>query len=302
MPRIAVVGSSNTDMIVSVERLPAPGETVIGGEFSMAAGGKGANQAVAAARLGAEVVFVACLGQDQFGDRAVAGFEAEGMDTSHIVRTPDAPSGVALIFVDRRAENCIAVAPGANALLAPEHVRRAEEVIRRADVVLAQLEVPLEAVEEAARLAREAGALFLLNPAPARALPESLLQMTGVLTPNETEAALLSGTPAGSCSPEEAARALLERGAGSVVVTLGARGALAVTRTGLENVPAPQVRAVDTTAAGDCFSAALAVGLAEGMALAEAARFAARAAAISVTRAGAQPSLPSRAEVESFAV
>jgi len=298
MPRIAVIGSSNTDMTVSVERLPAPGETVIGKAFSMAAGGKGANQAVAAARLGARVAFIACLGQDQFGDRALEAFRREGIDTSGIARSARASSGVALIFVDSRGENVIAVAPGANALLAPEHVHAAAGLIRSADVVLAQLEVPLEAVEAAAEAAREAGATFLLNPAPARDLPAGLLSRTAVLTPNETEAALLAGIGAGSAPPEEVARMLLGRGAQAVVMTLGARGALAVTAQSADFIPAPQVKAVDTTAAGDCFSAALAVGVAEGMTLVDAARFAARAAAISVTRAGAQPSLPTREEVD----
>lgn len=298
MSRITVIGSSNTDMIVSVEHLPAPGETVIGGAFSMAAGGKGANQAVAAARLGAQVAFVACLGEDTFGEQAVADFRAEGIDTSHIVRTPEAPSGVALIFVDRQGENAIAVAPGSNALLTPDDVRRAAEAIRCADVALAQLEVPLEAVAAAAEIAAEAGVPFLLNPAPARELPPELLRKAAILTPNETEAALLAGTTGGRKSPEEVGRLLLEKGVGAVVMTLGARGALAVTPQSVEWIPAPQVKAVDTTAAGDCFSAALGVGVAEGMSIPEAARFAARAAAISVTRLGAQPSLPTREEVE----
>ena len=303
MPKIVVVGSSNTDMVVQTPHIPAPGETVLGGEFIMAAGGKGANQAVAAARLGAEVTFVARVGQDVFGEQALAGFRREGLDTRHVVTDPEAVSGVALIFVDAGGENSIAVAPGANARLSPDDVRRAREVIEAADVLLLQLEIPLETVQMAAEVAHRAGVRVILNPAPAPAdpLPAELLTCVDVLTPNESEAGLLIGTKVADTSDAElAARRLIERGVGAVIVTLGARGALAVTPEGQQLVPSFPVDVVDTTAAGDAFNGGLAVALAGKKSLAEAIRFASACGALAATRMGAQPSLPAADEVAAF--
>jgi ribokinase len=300
-PQIVVVGSSNIDMVVQVPRIPAPGETVLGGQFVMVPGGKGANQAVAAARLGAQVTFVARLGQDAFAEASLQNFAAAGIDPSFIVRDAETASGVALIFVDAGGENAIAVAPGANARLAPEDVDRAEEAIARADVLLLQLEVPIPTVAHAIALARRHGRRVVLNPAPAQAVPEGLLAHVDILTPNETEAAMLLGdSAAGLAGIAPTAEALLAQGVGTVVVTLGKEGAFVVERSGSYHVPGRYVIAVDTTAAGDTFSAALAVAWAEGRELRAAVEWATAAAALSVTRRGAQPSLPTRAEVEAF--
>lgn len=302
MARIVVVGSSNTDMVVKTDYIPKPGETVIGGDFVTAGGGKGANQAVAAARLGAEVAFVARLGLDVFGDSAVSGFRQEGINTDYVTRDGKAPSGVALIFVDKHGENVIVVAPGANSYLMPEHVEAARTRIESADVLIMQLETPLETVIAAAEIARASGVKVLLNPAPACELPSRLLEMVDILTPNETEAARLTGVEPGDMDPEEAARSLMDSGIGAAVITMGSRGGLAVTMDAVIRYPAPMVKAVDTTAAGDAFSGALAVAVAEGRDMKSAVRFAAAAAAVSVTRVGAQPSLPTRAEAEGFAL
>jgi ribokinase len=297
--KIVVVGSSNTDMVVRVAHLPAPGETVLGGAFVMAAGGKGANQAVAAARLGAQVTLVARVGEDVFGERALAGFEREGISTQHIIADPEAASGVALITVDSEGENSIAVAPGANARLSPEDVQRARAAILDADVLLLQLEVPLKTAQAAAELARQAGVRVILNPAPApeSPLPPALLACVDVLTPNEKEAAALAGVPE---SLERAARRLLEMGVETVVVTLGARGALIVTPESQQTVPGFPVEALDTTAAGDAFTGGLAVALAGGQPLNKAVRFANACGALAATRLGAQPSLPTEEKVAAF--
>ena len=294
---IVVVGSSNTDMVVRAPRLPLPGETVSGGAFMTAQGGKGANQAVAAARLGARVTFVCCVGSDRFGDEAIHGFQDEGIVTDYVVRDPDAATGVALIGVDEtRGENAIIVAPGANHRLTEAHIVAAGDAIRSADALICQLEIPLEAVSRALRNAQEAGVMTILNPAPACSLPDDLLACVTVLTPNAHEAATLAGDD--SLSPGDAARALCRRGVANVIVTLGAEGALWVTPDGETAFPGKTVRAVDTTAAGDCFTGALAVALAEGADFGKAIGFATAAAAISVTREGAQPSLPRREEIE----
>jgi len=296
--RIVVVGSANTDMVVRVTCLPRPGETVLGGTFFTARGGKGANQAVAAARAGGSVALIACLGGDALGDETLAALAAEGIDVSGVRRMAGTPSGVALILVDQRGENSIAVAPGANASLAPEHAASCAELLSPGDVLLAQLETPLDSVLAAARAASRAGARVLLNPAPARDLPDELLALVSVLTPNESEAARLGGMPAGAeHGLEEAATALLERGVGAVVITLGAAGAYLATPELRETIPGYRVEARDTTGAGDVFNGALAVGLAEQMPLADAVRFANAAAAISVTRDGAQPAAPHRAQI-----
>jgi len=299
--KIVVVGSSNTDMIVKLPHLPKPGETVSGGAFSTAAGGKGANQAVAAARAGADVSLVARVGEDSFGEQATAGFVDDGIDVRHVTRHPAAPSGVALIFVDDAGENCIAVAPGANAGLTPQDVDAAAELITEADVVVMQLETPIESVERAAALAREHGVRVILNPAPARELSDEILGNVSILTPNESEAELLTGIRVeDDAGAEQAARALVARGVDTVILTLGSRGAFVFEAGSGELVPSFKVQAVDTTAAGDVFNGSLAVGLAEGKPLAEAVRFANAAAALSVTRLGAQPSAPTRSEIEAF--
>ncbi len=301
-PRVVIVGSANTDMVVRASRLPKPGETVLGGDFSQAPGGKGANQAVAAARLGALVTFIACVGADALGDQAVQGYEAEGIDTRYVVRDPDAPTGVALITVDEATgENCIVAAPGANGCLSVGLIERAAEVIREADVVVCQLESPLDTVLTALRLARDAGKTTILNPAPARLVSDELLSLVSILTPNETEAAFLAGDV--QMTPEDAAANLRTRGVSAVVVTLGAQGLLWLGEDGPGHMPAwPSIRAVDTTAAGDCFTGALAAALAEGRPWEQALAFANAAAALSVTKAGAQPSLPSLFEVDQFLV
>jgi ribokinase len=298
-PKILVVGSSNTDMIVRVPRIPLPGETVLGDQFATAAGGKGANQAVAAARAGGAVTLIACLGSDMFGQRASEGFVKEGIDTQHVARNPRSTSGVALIFVSADGQNSIAVAPGANALLSPAHVRRAAGAFRGASALLMQLETPLRTVAEAATLAWRQGVPVILNPAPAQDLPDTLLRRVWILTPNESEASALSGLMVrDEATAAKAAAKLRQRGASAVIVTMGARGALVVDAQTHQLVGGFNVKAVDTTAAGDVFNGALAVALGEGQSLLDAARFANAAAAISVTRHGAQPSAPGRREIE----
>jgi len=298
-PRIVVVGSSNTDFIIRLGRLPKPGETLLGGEFLNAAGGKGANQAVAAARAGGAVSFVARVGKDPLGDQAVANLVEDGIDISRVVRDPRAASGAALIFVARNGENSIAVASGANNKLTPADVRRARPLIARAKVVLMQLETPLVTVQAAARLGAAAGALVILNPAPARELPGSLLRLVSILTPNETEAQRLTGIAIKDvASAIRATQKLRKRGVGTVVLTLGKAGALVADDLGTDLIAGFKVKAVDTTAAGDTFNGALAVALAEGQSLRQAVRLANAAAAISVTRMGAQPSAPDRKSIE----
>ena len=296
---ILVVGSSNTDMIIKVERIPKPGETILGGEFASAAGGKGANQAVGAARAGGAVAFIARVGQDMFGDKAIAGFIADGINVEYVMRDPTNPSGVALIFVAQNGENSIAVASGANARLTPADLRKARSAFGKSSVVVLQLETPLETVKVAAELAATAGARVILNPAPARPLPDDLLRRVFLLTPNESEAELLTGLGVtNETAVAKAADALLARGAQNVIITLGARGAFVAGKEGRGLVKGFKVKPVDTTAAGDVFNGTLAVALAEGKTLLEAARFASAAAAISVTRLGAQTSAPTRDEID----
>jgi ribokinase len=295
---VVVIGSSNTDMILRVARVPRPGETLLGGLYSTALGGKGANQAVAAARAGGSVAFVARLGRDALGDEAMAGFRREGMNLSHIVRDPSRPSGVALIFVGADGENSIGVAGGANQRLSIRDVAAARGLIEGARVLLLQLETPLATVRAAADLGSRAGIEVILNPAPAQDLPDSLLRRVTLLTPNETEASMLTGISVGDVeSATLAARALQTRGARHVIVTLGANGALVAIGPDAKWVPGFKVKAVDTTAAGDVFNGALAVRLAEGCPVIDSVRFAHAAAAISVTRRGAQPSIPKRREI-----
>ncbi|MHC4539457.1 MAG: ribokinase [Planctomycetota bacterium] len=300
-PKIVVVGSSNMDLVVTSARIPAVGETILGEDFIVTPGGKGANQAVAAAKLGADVYFVAKLGRDVFAEQSLNNFRKEGVGTEYVLQTEEAPSGVALIMVDRSGDNVIVVAPGANRRLSPQDVEKARPVIVSSGAVVAQLEVPLETVESAARLANSAGVPFILDPAPAQKLSPELLRMVDVLTPNETEAAILTGTEVTSeDTAGAAARELSECGVKAVIVTMGAKGLLAATGERAEFVPAVKVDAVDTTAAGDAFTGALAAGLAQGKALSDAALFANYAAALSVTKMGAQSSMPTRQDVERF--
>ena len=285
-------------MVVRVPRLPRPGETVLGGDFRQAGGGKGANQAVAAARAGAAVAMVGCVGADQPGREAIERLRADRVEVAQIGRQVDATTGVALILVADDGQNSIAVAPGANARLTPELVRAAAPLIATASVVLVQLEIPLDAVAETVTLALDHGARVVLDPAPAQALPDALWPHLAVITPNVAEAEALTGSPIRN--PADARRAaglLLDRGVEAAIVTLGAGGVLVATRGTQTAIAGLAVDAVDTTAAGDTFAGVLAARLAEGADLVDAARFANAAAAVSVTRMGAQPSIPTRADI-----
>lgn len=298
--KIVVVGSCNTDMVINMDRLPLPGETLLGGKFFMNAGGKGANQAVAAARLGGKVNFVAKVGNDPFGMRSIDQYKAEGIGTKHVVVDKEHPSGVALILVDAHGENSIAVASGANAHLLPEDIDQAKGTIEDCDILLMQLETPMETIEHAAQMAKRAGGKVILNPAPAHSLPESLLADLYMLIANETEAEYISGTRITDMdSVARAADIICHRGVENVVITLGSKGAFIKERDTYHQVPALKVKAVDATAAGDTFCGAVCVALAEGRGIIEAVTFANRAAAVTVTRMGAQSSLPYRREVES---
>lgn len=300
-PKIAVVGSSNMDLVVKSTRIPAIGETILGGDFIMAPGGKGANQAVAAAKLGAEVFFIAKLGEDIFGSQSLNNFKKEGVNTKYVIQTEEALSGVALIMVDEDGNNLIVVAPGANHKLSPEDVKEAESDIASSGALVAQLEVPIETIEFAAGLANRSNVPFILDPAPAQKLSPQLLKMVDILTPNETEAQFLTGVEVKNQeSAGAAAQKLLECGVKNVILTMGANGYLTVSNEGTEFVPAKKVKAADSTAAGDAFTGSLAVGLAQGRTLSDAALFANNVAALSVTKMGAQPSMPALQEVESF--
>ena len=296
--RILVIGSSNTDMTIKCASLPLPGETVLGGEFITGPGGKGANQAVAAARLGGDVVFVCKVGKDNFGDKAVEGYAKEGIDTSGILRS-DLPSGVALIFVDGKGENSIGVAPGANGDISVEDIESVADLIRSAGVVLLQLEIPVPSVLRAAQIAREAGAYVILNPAPACNLPDEIYPCISLITPNRTETAAITGIEiTDDYSAREAVRCLLAKGVGEVALTMGGGGSLIYSRGMFNHIAAMKVDAVDTTAAGDTFCGAIAVAIAEGKNLGESAVFATKASALTVQKMGAQSSIPYRKEIK----
>ena len=303
MKNIVVIGSSNTDMVVKTLTLPRPGETVTGGEFLLAAGGKGANQAVSAARLGGAVTFIAKVGADSFGDQALAGYEKEGIDVSQIGREQDHATGVALILVDQKGENLISVASGANFQWSDADLARVCSVIEKAGIVVFQLEIPLRVVGQLAKIAADAGVPVLLDPAPATKLPEELLQNVSYLKPNEHEAEAVSGIKVtDEASAVNAAQRLLDLGVRkAVIITLGEKGALVFERGGTPQlVPAPKIKAADTTAAGDAFTGALAWQLHQGVALLEAVRVANHVAALSATKMGAQPSLPTHRELDNF--
>jgi len=288
-------------MVVKTDHLPVPGETIVGGEFFIYPGGKGANQAVAAARLGGQVSLVASIGGDIFGKRSIELIATEGIDVSGIISNENEASGVALITVDKNGENCITVAPGSNATLYPRSIERSVELIRSASIVMMQLEIPLETIIYAAQLCRNTNATFILNPAPACRLPDSLFPDIDIITPNEKEAEMLTGIMISDLSSASmAAQILKDKGAGIVIITLGKQGALIVTDDFEQHVPSIIVDAIDTTGAGDIFNGALAVALANGMELTAAVAFACKAAALSVTRLGAQSSAPNLKELEMY--
>lgn len=300
MNKIVVIGSSNTDMVVRSERLPRPGESVIGGGFMMAGGGKGANQAVAVARMGHRVLFAAAVGNDMFGDAAVAAYKRFGIDTTYIARK-DTPSGVALIMVDGAGQNSISVALGANNTLTVEDVMPALEQVESGDIVLLQLEIPMETVDACVAVAAAKGARVVLNPAPAAVVSEHTLSKLYLITPNQTEAQTLTGVDVtDEATAQLAAQVLVSHGVERVVITMGSAGAYLYEEGKGVLIPACKVSAVDTTAAGDVYNGALCAALAEGRSLQDALKFATKASAISVTRVGAQPSVPTREEVDNF--
>lgn len=298
---IVVVGSSNMDIFFFTDRIPRRGETVIGGHHWIGVGGKGANQAVGARLLGAEVTLVGRVGDDLFGQRMLDTLNSYGVACDHVLVDKEAESGVALIVVDQHAENIIVVIPGANMRIAPSDVESAADRLRAADVLLMQLEIPLDAVERAIDIAREGNALCVLNPAPARPLPDRILKKIHLLTPNQSEANILTGIPTHTLKGAQlAGQALLKKGVQSVIITLGVQGALIVRPFGTLHVAGIRVDAVDSTGAGDAFMAALAVSLAGGETLEKATRFANVVGSLSTRKPGAMPSLPNRDEVESF--
>jgi len=298
MNRIIVIGSSNTDMVVKSKKIPSPGETILGGDFLMNAGGKGANQAVAAARLGGIVTFVTKTGNDLFGDQAKHLFDIEGIDTRFIIKDLKNPSGIALIMVDENGENCIVVAPGSNASLTAYDISDEVYINDPTDVYLMQLEIPVSTVEFVAEKVSKNGNKVILNPAPARQISEDLFRSLYLITPNEVEAELLTGIKVTDpISAEKAAEKLLAKGVKNVIITLGATGAFLLSGKTSKIIPVIPVKAVDSTAAGDVFNGALAVAISEGRELEEAVIFANKAASISVTRMGAQASAPYRNEI-----
>jgi ribokinase len=295
---IVVVGSANTDMVIKTDKFPLPGETILGGKFFMFPGGKGANQAVAASRLGGNVTFITRVGNDIFGQQALQHFKKEGIRTDYIISDLQHPSGVALITVDSNGENTIVVAQGSNGALSPDDVQKAVAEFDQIEILLMQLEIPLETVMHTAKLAKHRGKKVILNPAPAMALPAELLGYLHIITPNKTETETLAGFKINDIhSTKRAAEKIREKGVANVIITLGAQGAYLYNDDGGRLIPTPTVRAVDTTAAGDVFNGALAVAISEGEGLDAAVEFANRAAALSVTKMGAQASAPFRKEL-----
>ena len=298
MKKIVVVGSANTDMVVKAATLPLPGETLLGGTFFMNAGGKGANQAVAAARLGGNVTLVAKVGNDIFGKQTIEGLQKENINTDFVFTGDTAPSGIALIMVNEEGENCIVVAPGANANLLPADIETVN-AINEAAIILMQLEIPLATIEAVSIKAKATNQQVIINPAPAHPLSDELLNGLFLITPNETEATLLTGvTVTNQATASKAADIFLNKGVQNVIITLGKQGAYFKNRNEQFKVAAPVVQAKDTTAAGDTFSGALTVALTENMDWQQAIQFAVTAASISVTRLGAQASVPFRNEID----
>jgi len=299
--KIVVVGSSNTDMIIKVPWLPKPGETILGGKFFTAAGGKGANQAVAAARAGGDVIFLARIGDDMFGQKAKEGFIKDKINVEYVLTDESEPSGVALICVAEDGENIIAVAGGANSNLSPADIEKQSDIISSADILLGQLETPLETIHKAVSIASDNGVKVILNPAPAQKLSDDLLAKISILTPNESEAQLLTDIEVNNAEDaSKAADVLMARGVETVLLTMGSRGAYIATAKFKELVSGFKVKAVDATAAGDVFNGALAVAIAQNKPVREAVSFANAAAALSVTKLGAQPSAPTKEEVDKF--
>ena len=298
---VVVIGSLNMDLVTRAPRLPVGGETLIGHSFATVSGGKGANQAVAAARLGAQVAMVGCVGNDDYGVQLRDALLAEQIDCQ-AVSSVDGSSGVALIVVDDNSQNAIVIVAGANGAMTPAVIDRFDAVLQAADVIICQLEIPDATVGYALKRARALGKIVILNPAPAsRPLPADWFAAIDYLIPNESEAAALSGMPVDSLqTAESAATRLIAMGAGKVIVTLGAQGSLFANGQGFEHFPAPKVQAVDTTAAGDTFVGGFAAALANGQSEASAIRYGQIAAALSVTRAGAQPSIPTMSDVQAF--
>ncbi|MEI8114238.1 MAG: ribokinase [Bacteroidia bacterium] len=301
--KIVVVGSCNTDMVIKADRLPVPGETILGGTFFMNPGGKGANQAVAAARMGGNVTLISKTGNDVFGKQSMMLYAAENIKTDYIFSDSKHPSGVAMITVDSNGENCIVVASGANAYLTPADIDTAISEIESSDLILMQLEIPIETVEYVAELATKKGIKVILNPAPARALSNDLLKHLYIIIPNKSEAEILSGIKVSDIeSAKQAADIISAKGVDIVVITLGSQGALIKEYTEYHFVEALKVDAVDTTAAGDTFCGTVCVGLSEGKSILDSVKMAARSAALTVTRMGAQASLPYRSELSSLDV
>jgi len=300
MNKIYVIGSTNTDMVVKTDHLPLPGETILGGEFFMNAGGKGANQAVAAARLGGDVTLVTKLGNDIFGKQTIEGFKKENIHTGYVFLDENKPSGTALIIVNGEGENCIVVASGANANLLPADIEKVKD-IHKAAIILMQLEIPIQTIAYVTRLARSNQQKVIINPAPAQKLDDELLNGLFLITPNETEALLLTGIKVeDERTASVAASAFLSKGVQNVIITLGRQGAFFKNQFLKLKIDAPVVKAVDTTAAGDTFSGALAVAITELMDWEQAIQFAVQAASISVTRMGAQSSVPHRKEIHAY--
>ena len=299
--KIVVVGSSNTDMIIKVPWIPKPGETILGGKFSTAAGGKGANQAVAAARVGGDVIFLARIGNDMFGQKAKEGFIKDKINVEYVLTDESEPSGVALICVAEDGENIIAVAGGANSNLSPADIEKQSDVISSADILVGQLETPLETIHKAVSIASDNGVKVILNPAPAQELSDDILGKISILTPNESEAHLLTGIKVDSeTDAAKAADVLMGKGVQIVLLTMGPRGAYIATAEFKELIPGFKVKAVDATAAGDVFIGVLAVAIAYSKPIREAVSFANAAAALSVTKLGAQPSAPTKDQVDKF--
>lgn len=302
MGRILVIGSSNTDLITKVRSFPKAGETIEGLSFLQAMGGKGANQAVAAHRLGGDVAFITSLGKDANGQNSMDYYKTEGLDVSASLMVDDTASGAAVILVDKKGENCIVIAPGANQMLSPEYIEEVKQHILDCDLVVLQMEIPYDTVKKVCEIAYAAGKTIMLNVAPARVLDPGLIKMVDILVVNETEAETISGKSIEKYGQEVVVDSLLQKGAKTVVLTLGKQGCFLKNDTERCYTPAFEVRAVDSTAAGDTFCGALAVGLTRGRGWQEALKFASAASAICVTRMGAQPSIPFEKEVRSFLV
>jgi len=297
---ILVIGSANTDLIIQVDMLPKPGQTILGKNFNTASGGKGANQAMAVARLGGKVTFLASIGQDAFGDALIKNYNDAAIDATLIGR-PSCPSGIAMIYVAKNAENTIAVAPESNGLLSAQHICNASVHFQSNKFVLTQLEIPIETVLESAKIAKEKHTRFILNPAPAQNLPAEIFPLIDTITPNQTEAKMLTGIDVvDEKSATHAARILHKTGVKNVIITLGRQGALLYNNDSIKIIPGYPVKAIDTTAAGDTFNGALVYALDKDKAMIEAIVFANKAAALSVTTFGAQPSIPTLKSVEAF--